>query len=199
MSKFKSDKAFTDHIHAQLALPLIYNALNWKQVNFNAAYGVHIDKSDGIDYVFLKDNDLMTVQERFRDSRYKDYTDFTIRYRRDYHKDTQHRKSEFYKLKAQYFVYGIVNGDKAILESNTAFLKYAVINLQAFYQKIETQQIVITNESLKHSRISEDGIIECPVIENRDHSSSFIPIDIVQLLDLFQDEVVISQKGFLGT
>jgi len=199
MSKFKSDKAFTDYIHAQLALPLIYAPLNWEQVNFDASYGVHIDKSDGIDYVFLSGKDLITVQERFRESKYQMYNDFTIRYRRDYHKETKHQESEFYKLKAQFFIYGIVNGQKADLESNTDFLKYAVINLQAFYDKIDQQQIVISDKLFKKSRISENGIIECPVIENKDRSSSFIPVDIVQLLDLFQDEVVIAQKGFLGT
>lgn len=197
MSRFKLDKAFTDYVHTHIAGSQIYEPMGWKQVNFNKSYGIHIDKSDGIDYVFLIANQLITVQERFREARYKTYTDFTIRYRRDHHKEDAHHQSEFYKLKAQYFVYGIANGDKKDLPSNSSFLKYAVIHLKHFYEKIDNGDIRITSQALKHSRIAEDGIIECPVITNRDRSSSFIPIDIVQLLDLFQDEVVISQKGFI--
>ncbi|WP_115461897.1 hypothetical protein [Winogradskyella aurantiaca] len=197
MSRFKSDKAFTDYVHTHIAGSKIYEPMGWKQVNFNDSYGLHIDKSDGIDYVFLKEDQLITVQERFREARYKTYTDFTIRYRRDHHKEETHHQSEFYKLKAQYFVYGIVNGQKNDLSSNSGFLKYAVIDLKQFYEKIDKGDIRITDQNLMHSRIVEDGIIECPVIANRDRSSSFVPIDIVQLLDLFQDEVVISQQGFI--
>lgn len=197
MSRFESDKAFTDYVHTNIALSKIYGPIGWKQVNFNDSYGIHIDKSDGIDYVFLKEDQLITVQERFREIRYKTYTDFTIRYRRDHHKEEAHHESEFYKLKAQYFVYGIVNGEKKDLSSNNDLIKYAVIDLKVFYEKIDKGDIRITDQTLKHSRISEDGIIECPVITNRDRSSSFIPIDVVQLIDLFQDEVVISQQGFI--
>ena len=38
---------------------------------------------DGIDYVFRNGNTIMSVQERFREEKYKDFSDFTIRYRRD--------------------------------------------------------------------------------------------------------------------
>lgn len=37
----------------------------------------------------------------------------------------------------------------------------------------------------------------CPVIQNHDYSSSFIPVDILLLSTLFEDEnVIVLQEGF---
>lgn len=52
---------------------------------------------DGIDYVFRKNNDIMTVQERFREKQYQTFNDFTIRYRRDSNKVKDRYESVYYK------------------------------------------------------------------------------------------------------
>lgn len=196
MSSYYKDRSFSDYVHKHIALDAIYSPLGWKPVKFQSNYGIHIDKSDGIDYIFLKDDELISVQERFRDSRYQKYSDFTIRYRRDQNKDSTQHKSEFYKLKAQYFVYGIVNGTKTDFSSCLSFLKYAVIDLAAFYEKIKSNHIRISENARKFSRIVDDKIIEIPIICNRDNSSSFIPVDIVQLISLWGNQIVISENGF---
>jgi Zn-finger nucleic acid-binding protein len=108
MSKYKEDRAFTNHIHKDLAVPLIYEPLNWGEVKLRKDYAKYIDMMDGIDYVFRNEGEIMSVQERFRDAQYKDFSDFTIRYRRDENKIKERHKSEYYKMKAHYFTYGII-------------------------------------------------------------------------------------------
>lgn len=84
MASYISDRSFTDYIHENLAIPIIYDKLNWEKVNVKKEEAEELDMQHGIDYVF-KDNNgqLKTVQERFRESKYQQYSDFTIRYRRD--------------------------------------------------------------------------------------------------------------------
>ncbi len=83
MSKYKKDRAFTDYVHKHFAIPLIYKSLLWTEVQLRKDYAKYIDMMDGIDYVFRNGNTIMSVQERFREEKYKDFSDFTIRYRRD--------------------------------------------------------------------------------------------------------------------
>lgn len=196
MSSYTSDRAFSNYIHKNIALTKIYQPLQWQEVYFKSTYGIHIDIADGIDYVFLKDKHLITVQERFRASKYKNYTDFTIRYRRDDNKHKDRHESEFYKLKAQYLIYAIVNGTKDNFQSCTDFVKYAVIDLEQFYKKIDEGHIYITNTKKNRSVIINKTQLECPIKYNKDKSSSFIPIDILQLIELWGNKIVVSQKGF---
>lgn len=197
MSKYSKDRSFSEFVHDQIALKLIYEPLKWKPVSFASDYGLHIDRSDGIDYVFLKDRQLITVQERFRDQSYRHFSDFTIRYRRDKNKNLQHQESEFYKLKAQYFIYGIVNGSKLDRASCTQFLKYAVVDLPIFYDKVRSGLIKVSQDKMRSSRIVNNDCISCPVLKNKDGSSSFIPIDITQLITLWGSHVVIAQHGYV--
>ena len=172
--------------------------MNWDEVSFGSTnYGSHIDKTDGVDYVFLKDKQLITVQERFRESKYKQFTDFTMRYRRDNNKHQDRHESEFYKLKAQYFVYGIVNGLKTNLSSCTDFLKIAVVDIERLYEHIHSGLIYVNDNGKPTSQIIENTKLECPIKYNKDGSSSFVPIDILQLIKLWDNSVVIFQKGFV--
>ncbi|WP_411768758.1 hypothetical protein [Winogradskyella sp. A3E31] len=196
MSTYKSDRAFSNYVHQNIAIDKIYKSLDWTEVSFESNYGIHIDIADGVDYVFLKDKKLITVQERFREAKYENYNDFTIRYRRDKNKHKDRHESEFYKLKAQYFIYGIVNGTKTQQTHCTDFLKYAVIDLEKFYEKINSGFIYVEDNNKNYSQIIDDSKLECPIKHNRDGSSSFIPIDITQLITLWGNTMVIAQKGF---
>lgn len=60
---------------------------------------------DGINYVFRNGNCLMSVQEQFKDSKYQDFLDLTIRYRRDDNKIEERHESDYYKMKTHYFTY----------------------------------------------------------------------------------------------
>jgi hypothetical protein len=110
-----------------------------------ASYAKHIDMLNGIDYVFRKDDTIITVQERFRENKYKDYNDFTLRYRRDGNKIKARHKSEYYKMEAHFFVYGIINSSKNDFEIATDFIKHAIIDLKKGYEKLDANLIFISD------------------------------------------------------
>jgi hypothetical protein len=196
MANYISDRAFTDHIHNNVAIPVIYNPINWAQVNLDPDDAVHIDMFQGIDYVFNHNGATKTVQERFRERKYQQYSDFTIRYRRDGNMHSDRHQSEYYKMKADYFTYGITNCLKDDLTQCTDFLKYAIIDLRIVYSKIDAGDIFIRDNGRNTCRII-DNKIECPVKFNTDGSSSFFPIEISFLIDLWGNDIIIAQKGFI--
>lgn len=207
---YKKDRKFTDFVHKEIATSVIYNKLGWKEKVLDKEIANKIDLESGIDYIFINDAAKeIKIQERFRDQKYKNFNDFTIRYRRDFNKNQNQHQSEFYKLKADYLVYGITNtskellGEVAIAKQYHAdkqiytldFIKFAIINLKVLYQKIENKQIVI-KEKIKQSKIEDNRLI-VPVLHNKDKSSSFIAFDIRQLSNLFSDDrIILIQKGF---
>lgn len=197
MSIYKSDRAFSDYIHKKLALPLIYEHLNWEEVQLRQDYAKYIDMLDGIDYVFRSGNSVMSVQERFRDKKYTSFNDFTIRYRRDFNAVESRHQSEYYKLKAHYFTYAIVDCSKENFMNATSFVKYAVIDLRKVYEKIDTQKIVVVDNGKHLCQLTNDKRIECPILYNSDGSSSFFPIDIALLVKLWGSEMIITQMGFI--
>lgn len=196
MSNYQSDRMFTNFVHEHIAIPNIYDPIHWKKVPMDHSRDQRLDMTYGIDYVFEVEGEFKTVQERFRERKYAHYSDFTIRYRRDDHPDASRRHSEFYKMKAQYFTYGILDCDKAEVHAGATFLKYALIDLKMVYKKIDDKQILIVDN--KRNRCEKkDGQMLCPVQFNRDRSSSFFPIDIRLLNELWGGETIIIQKGFL--
>lgn len=198
MNKYDKDRSFTDYIHRNLALPIIYTPINWTQVELDDDYAEEIDMQQGIDYIFRDNNgNRKTVQERFREVKYKIYSDFTIRYRRDENIHQDRHQSEYYKMKADYFTYGITNCYKNVsLDKCTDFVKYAIIDLKKVYEKIDAGDIIIRDNGKNTCTLEENKII-CPVKYNRDGSSSFFPIEISFLVQLWGEEIIISQKGFI--
>jgi hypothetical protein len=197
MASYNQDRAFTDYIHKYIAIPKIYDPIGWQEVNFEKNYAEKMDMQQGIDYVFIDQNrELKTVQERFRESKYQQYSDFTIRYRRDGNFHPSRRESEYYKMKADYFTYGITNCLKFNINQCTDFIKYAVIDLRKVYEKIDNGLIIIRDNGKNTCEIIENKIV-CPVKYNHDGSSSFFPIEIKYLVQLWGNEIILAQKGFL--
>lgn len=197
MSKYSKDRAFTNYVHRNLAIPLIYNPLNWSEVQLRKDYSKYIDMMDGIDYVFRKGSSIMSVQERFREKQYQSFTDFTIRYRRDSNKIKERHESEYYKMKAHYFTYGIINSSKDETKKASSFIKYAIIDLKKVYEKLDEKKIFISDNGKNTCEIVDGNRLECPVKYNSDGSSSFFPIDISYLVELWGTDMIIAQKGFL--
>ena len=197
MSKYQKDRAFTNYVHKKFALPLIYKSLQWKEVKLREDYANYIDMMDGIDYVFLNGDDIMSVQERFREEKYKGYSDFTIRFRRDNNKVEERHESEYYKMKAHYFTYGIIDSSKNDVKNASGFIKYAIIDLKKVYEKLDSKAIFISDNGKNKCEVIDGKRIECPVKYNTDGSSSFFPIDISYLVKLWGEEMVVVQKGFL--
>ena len=197
MSKYQKDRAFSDFIHKHLAVPLIYKPLQWTEVKLRKDYAKYIDMMDGIDYVFRNGDHIMSVQERFREAQYKDFSDFTIRYRRDKNKVEERQESEYYKMKAHYFTYGIIDSSKLEHKKAKDFIKYAIIDLKKVYEKLDSMAIFISDNGKDKCEIVDGNRIECPVKYNSDGSSSFFPIDISFLVQLWGNDMIIVQKGFL--
>lgn len=199
MTTYISDRLFTNYIHENLAIPKIYDKIQWQEHNIDPDELERMDLNQGIDYIFKDDNgDMKTVQERFRESKYQKYSDFTIRYRRDNNVHKERVESEYYKMNASYFTYGITNCIKTEDLSNcTDFIKYAVIDLEKVYPKIDDGSIIISDNNENFCKIIDDEKIECPVKYNKDGSSSFFPIDISLLVKLWGSEMIITEKGFL--
>ena len=197
MSKYKNDRAFTDFVHKYLAVPLIYKSLLWTEVTLRKDYAKYIDMMDGIDYVFRNGDNIMSVQERFREESYKDFSDFTIRYRRDENKAEERYESEYYKMKAHYFTYGIIDSSKNEVKNASGFIKYAIIDLKKVYEKLDSKAIFISDNKKNKCEIVDGNRIQCPIKYNTDGSSSFFPIDISYLVNLWGSDIVIAQKGFL--
>ncbi len=197
MSKYKNDRAFTDYVHKNLAQPLIYKSLGWTEVKLREDYAKYIDMMDGIDYVFRNADNIISVQERFREEKYKNFSDFTIRYRRDENKIEDRHESEYYKMKAHYFTYGIIDSSKSEVKNASGFIKYAIIDLKKVYEKLDSKAIFISDNKKNKCEIVDGDRIECPVKYNTDGSSSFFPIDISFLVQLWGKDMIIAQKGFL--
>lgn len=197
MSSYIDDRSYTNHIHHNLAIPKIYNKINWKKVDLEQSYAKTIDMQQGIDYIFTDNSgNLKTIQERFRESKYQKYSDFTIRYRRDNNMVSSRRESEYYKMRADYFTYGITNCLKTDISQCTDFIKFAVIDLKKVYEKIDIGLIVIKNTG-KHTCEKVNGKIICPIKFNHDGSSSFFPIEIAFLIELWGKDMILIQKGFV--
>ena len=199
-TNYSLDRRFTDYVHNNIAIPKVYKEVGWVQHNIDPDSLEYLDVQKGIDYLFkAPDGSIKTVQERFREKMYANYSDFTIRYRRDENSHRDRVQSEYYKMAADYFTYGITNGMKSNFDSATDFLKVAIIDLKKVYEKIDSGLILIRNNGQKVCRIiTENGTskIECPVLFNRDHSSSFFPIEIRFLIELWGQEMVVFKKGF---
>ena len=189
------DREFTNFIH-NLALRKIYQTLKWEEAHTDSSYLEDVDRNIGIDY-FFNDTDgiKISVQERFRESKYSRYNDFTIRYRRDFSRDPDRKLSEFFKMKADFFVYGISNGSKFNHESNSDFIKYAVIDLEKFRKNIDNQKIVIKDSNSYSSQII-NRVMYAPIKQNRDYSSNFVVFDI-RHLDKIDKKMILIQKGFI--
>ena len=197
---YNEDREFTDYIHDNLAIPLIYSPLNWKVQKISSQrLTENADIFTAIDafLINITKERIITVQERFRECKYAKYNDFTIRYKRDFNKHEERKLSEFFKLDADYFVYGIVDTYKYQKEKATKFLKYAVIDIKILKSLFDTNQIII-DESIKGLFcVLKNNKIYCPVNFNRDNSSSFIPIDIRLLKKLFGNSgVILQSEGF---
>jgi hypothetical protein len=166
MASYIDDRIFTNYIHNHVALSKIYKPLGWEQVTLNQQYAENIDLQDGIDYIFIdKNGQYKTVQERFREFKYKEYSDFTIRYRRDKNSHVSRIKSEYYKIKAAYFTYGIAKCSKQNYNTCTDFIKYAVIDLKKVYEKLDKGLIIIQDNNKNRCEIIDNKII-CPIKYN---------------------------------
>lgn len=142
-------------------------------------------------------NKIVTVQERFREYKYHNYSDFTIRFEREFNPHEERKLSEYYKLNADYFVYGIINTSKFSVNDSSSFVKFAIVNLKTLKDLMDSGKIVINRNLNSYTCKIINGVLNCPVNYNKDRSSSFFPVDIKMLVDLFPNsDLIVTKKGF---
>jgi hypothetical protein len=200
ISKTDHDWSFSTYVHNHLAIPKIYNLLQWNLISLPMEKAMHLDIHDGIDYVLEDANKRrIAVQERFRDNNYVKYGDATLRFRREFNADPNRIKSEFYKIKADYLIYGICNGSKLFNKRNTLtdLSKWVALDIKFIQRKLGEGVIKIVSSSEKRFCWIKDEILYCPENHNPDKSSSFIPFDIQKIHSLWGRVPIIAQKGFL--
>lgn len=199
MAFYKDDRSFTNYVHEKLALPIIYKKLGWSQKQIDAALLEYIDINEGVDYVFTgKQGEEIKSQERFRDEYYKKYNDCTLRFRRDNNPDKTRHKSEFYKIKADYLVYGITNGSKFPEKRHTltGIIKFVVVDLKVLFNKIENG-LIIPKRNIGLNSYKKNNTLIAPIIDNKDGSSSFVAFDVKLLNQLFgSDHIILFQEGY---
>lgn len=199
MAVYKDDRSFTDYVQQEVSIPQVYPIMGWQSKEIDADELNSKDMNEGIDAIILdKNGEVKTLQYRYRDNYYINYQDATLRYQRPYNSDPGKHLSEFFKIKADFLLYGISNGKKFsnALYTNTELQKWVVIDLVKLSQKIK-QGLVIIDDTMRANRSKIiNGKLYCPVIYNKDDSSNFVPFDVPALLSLFGSEIVINQKGF---
>lgn len=198
MAYYSKDRTFTDSIHKHLAFPCIYTPLGWKESSIDPKLLKELDLRCGIDYVLeTSEGRRITIQERFRDSSYQNFNDCTLRYRRDQNAKESRKRSEYYKLKADYLVYGITNGNKTD-ESPTDFIKFVVLDLKVLRQLFSENKILIPETNQKTSSANTPNqTLTTGRMMNKDFSSDFLIFSIPQLQQLFGNKnIIIFQKGF---
>lgn len=199
MAKYNKDRSFTNYVHEFLAIPKIYDSLGWKIKDIDPDELERIDVNEGIDYVLYDSkSNVVFVQERFRDEWYKNYNDATLRFRRDFNPNPERVKSEFYKIKADFLVYGITNGKKFEDKRHTLtdFIKWVILDMKFIQKKYEEGKIEIVQNKRMTCWV-DNGVLKCPENFNPDGSSSFVPFDIKLIVDLWGNTPIIAQKGFL--
>ena len=197
-TSYQSDRAYTDFIHQHVALPQVYRPLGWKPFRLSDSEREELDVHHGIDRVFSRtDGALVTIQERFRTARYTNYQDVTFRYRRDHHANVERRYSEFYKIQADYLLYGTLDSDSKDPSqlADAAFQKVALIHLPPLWNKLETGEAIIDETASGRCRW-EGGKLVIPVNHNRDGSSSFIAWDIPLIAQHWPRQIIRYQRGF---
>jgi hypothetical protein len=196
MALYITDRQFTDYVHQHLAIKKIYNVIGWGLVDVDKAQALQQDIAHGIDYTLKnKEGKIIRVQERFREKKYCHYNDATLRFRRDLNPNPERAESEFYKIKADYLVYGITDGNKEDLATINGFLKGVIIDIQYLQEKFKTGALVIGATGTVRCKRKGDTMI-CPENFNPDGSSSFLPFDVLIMKSLWGTAPILYQKGF---
>lgn len=197
MANYSSDRGFTNFVHEKVAIPKLYDKIGWKEMTVDEDELEKVDINNGIDYYFYdSQGNQVSVQERFRERRYSCYPDCTLRYRRDNNPNRDRVRSEFYKIEADYLVYGVIDCSKSeIYDEDADFLKVVIVRMDKFYKELQLGNIIIRNNGEMTSYI-ENGKLICPEKYNVDSSSSFIAMKVSDLEQLWGHDIIYYKKGY---
>lgn len=187
-------RGFSDKVHKLMAIN-VYKTLKWRLDNSrNIDYMNDADIKDGIDYYILNEEGMhRTVQERFRrESSAKNYDDITIRY--NYVENDL--SSEWFKITADYFMYGVIKGEHP--SASSKFKKLVVVDFQYFKHLLEKRYIKVDKKARK-SYIDENGVLHSGFRHNKsiknDKVTTFVTFRVRDLYEL-SPELIVIEKGY---
>lgn len=140
-NRLNKDLGFSNTIHKKLVEPLFQKKFGINLIQANIDW----DRNDSIDYIGLKNNKKYSFQERIR--RFSNYTknsfEFTLRYERNNSLSENQKKSEFFKINAQFLFYSILNEDL------NDFNRYCIINIKNLMKCLD-KGLIKTIIKIKH-------------------------------------------------
>ena len=189
---YNDDRSFTDKVHDEVSVPLIYSRFGWHD---SYAADPYEDNNFAVDYHAKDINDTdIIIQERFRRSNVASkFKDFTLRYQRP--NERQHY-SEIYKIYSTalkyvstpfFMVYGTVT-------ASLNLLRFVVVDLHNFVDEVSKGHIIIGTKDNIFSSVEND-IFYSGLGYNKDNSSSFVSFDVPLLTSMFPS-MILASEGF---
>lgn len=133
--RYEEDKEFTEVMHNIIRkkyYPKIWKDFVSVESFTTGGKNKEFDLKLGIDRRIILKKSSLLIQERFRRSNYYHYNDLTIRFKRPLHKQ---EFSEFFKIKADLFVYGWANKEM------NDFLGIRIIKIKELIELIKAKKI----------------------------------------------------------
>ncbi|MDN6166289.1 MAG: hypothetical protein L0L22_06215 [Staphylococcus equorum] len=195
---YDNRRMFSDAVHVNIADKVYQYLGRLIDDSRDDDYHEKADLIDGIDYYVLVNGHHRTVQERFRTSKNCNYNDITLRYQYPENKDDR-SKSEWFKLTADYFMYGVINqntNDSRKIKPSAKFLKLVVIDLRVFSRLVDNEKIIVGSE--KFSKIIDGklvGGLNSNVSRVHDNRSIFAVFDVKHLYQTNEDLIIV-EKGY---
>lgn len=195
---YKNRRLFSNAVHVNMASK-VYEYLGWQiDDSRGEIYKEQADIKDGIDYYLLVNGFHRTVQERFRTSNYEKYTDVTFRYQYPDLK-TENQNSEWFKITADYFLYGIIQQnttDASEIKPSGKFKKLVLLDLRLFTRLVDNGRILIGKKGYSYLNNSKlYGGVRSNVSRNTDNRSTFVFFDVKDLYQL-DNNLIIIEKGY---
>lgn len=197
-NKTMTDWDFTNKIHDKFAVP-IYNNTGFTVTKAT----LKEDQQQGIDYFLAKNGKTISIQERFRTlNQYtKNSNEFTIRYTRPESLSEKQKKSELFKIEAQFLFYGIINAASA--DEATDFKRRVLVDIPALLNFLDNNNILIDeNESNKrhqpyiNKKLNKPVAIVKPNYEDKKGNSSLLIFNVAHLVAFFGKSIIRDQKGY---
>lgn len=200
-NRTNNDWKFSDKVHQYVLENEIYNHhfFNLKEVTKATK---REDQDEGIDYWAVCSDGRYSIQERFRElSKYtKNSLEFTLRYERNGSISNNQKKSEFFKIKANYLLYGITENQK-VDSKITGLKRFVFINIQELYKEINNGNIIIdeNKENRLEPYVNKENI-PCAIVkknhENKSGNSSLVIFNVSHLYEINKN-IVFSSEGYL--
>jgi hypothetical protein len=198
-NKTMTDWDFTNKIHDKLAVPIYQNT------GFVVEKAtLKEDQQQGIDYFLTKNGKTISVQERFRTlNQYtKNSNEFTIRYTRPNSLSEKQKKSELFKIEADFLFYGIVNGSTS--DEASDFRRRVLVHIPNLLALLDSEDILINeneNNKLHHpyinKKLNKPVAIVKPNYEDKKGNSSLLIFDVAHLVKFFGKKIIRDQKGYI--